>query len=870
MENEKNIEKYPKTISSKGMEIISEQMKKKVCRISIKNDRGTGFFCKIPYPDDNNLLSVLITNNHIIDESILENEKNILISMNNKDKEIELEDRIKYTNKEYDITIIEIKEKDEIEDFLELDNNIRNKINKSYIGDTIYVLHYPRSEEIGVSYGLFKGVNNHKNYFFNHLCSTEKGSSGGPILNIKNYRVIGMHKGTNKEDNNNIGVFMKFGINDFINKYSNNNLDLCNYYIRNEQKINVSNDLVNNAKKGLNKILFYMNDISKQFNILNNNIKKIFIFPSNSSNKTVKEINEMLNWIEESDNNQGEKERKYLFYYNKLKINLVEYYNKICDIYNNQFFIKIKEFNESIQNILYKLNEFDSPNINNDKENNIEFYSKYEDDSDPFYQRFIEYDNYCENFSGISQEETNKEKNLKCLAHPQKEGIYYCNHCDIIICEECEKTYELQCDHEFVEINKIIEDNLNIKNKFLESFMNIIKEYFHKIDTILKYNKDNFLKSKKIVFPFIKYESDFDCQMNFFKEINIINNKIIGDNDKNNAINESKINNQILLNCIKTTYHNLVGDNLDKIEEIDDEIIDEKFEINKDGEDNEYDIIKNKYLYIINIINENNINFNNDEFNQEILKEISNALNVNKKNILILSNNKRDFFNNFIKTTNFENISPKQIRLKYPYLKLLYEYKLLIDCFFRLKCKISKESFNFKYNFIIPNSSLNNRRGKEIYYPPYGWLGIGLNVNNKYDKMDNSWLNKNDSSSEWAIGYYLFKNLNSDEIINQLNSIIMNNDLYLNEKFQIKMDCFNERLSGEKIQRIGKGYYLCSDINKAEKNTGYISFNNKKYKILLMAKILINNIKEPDDGSFWIIKNKEDIRIYRILLKEFL
>ena len=95
----------------------------------------------------------------------------------------------------------------------------------------------------------------------------------------------------------------------------------------------------------------------------------------------------------------------------------------------------------------------------------------------------------------------------------------------------------------------------------------------------------------------------------------------------------------------------------------------------------------------------------------------------------------------------------------------------------------------------------------------------------------------------------------------------MKNELYLDEKFQIKMHLFNRRTNN---QRIGKGYYLCSDINRAEKNTGYIYFNNKKYKILLMAKVLIESIKEPDDGSFWIIKNKENIRIYRILMKEFI
>ena len=645
------------------------------------------------------------------------------------------------------------------------------------------------------------------------------------------------------------------------------------------QEINLSDYFVNNAKKRLNKILLYMEGQSKEYNLLKNKIDKILNFPYEISNEVIRKIKELIKWFEEMDksNKEGNKEI-FIHYYDILKERLNDYYGKICNIYNNQFIIKIKEFNENIQNLIYNLNDFDPPSVNNDSDKIIEFNSKYEEDSDPFYKSCSQYDHFYDDVKKISQEEPKNESNLKCFAHPQSEGVYYCNHCDFIICENCEKKYKLLYDHKFVEIDKIAKDNLDKKNKFLESFMNIIKDYFQKVDSLLKYNKDNFLKSKKIEFPIINYESDFDSQMNFFKEINIINNKIIENNDTDNTINISKINDQILSNCIKTAFESLVGDNLNyekKIEEIDDEfVIDEKYEKGENGEENEnddeYDIVKNKYLYIINILHKKQIDFKNNEFNQEILEEISNALNVDIKNIFILSNNKRSFINHFIKTTNFENISAKRIRLQYPNLKLLYEYKLLIDCFFRLKCKISKESFNFKYNFIIPNCSLNNRRGTEKYYPPYGWLGIGLNVNNKYDKKDNSWLNINDNSSKWANGYYFFKNLNSDEIINQLNNIIMKNDLYLNEKFQIKMDYFNKRLNGEKIQRIGKGYYLCSDINKAEKNTEFISFNKKKYKILLMARVLIKSIKEPDDGSFWIIKNKEDIRIYRILLKELL
>ena len=44
------------------------------------------------------------------------------------------------------------------------------------------------------------------------------------------------------------------------------------------------------------------------------------------------------------------------------------------------------------------------------------------------------------------------------------------------------------------------------------------------------------------------------------------------------------------------------------------------------------------------------------------------------------------------------------------------------------KFKISQDYFDNRGNFLIPNSRNNIFRGKELYDPPYGWIGIGLNV----------------------------------------------------------------------------------------------------------------------------------------------
>ena len=109
-------------------------MEKNICKIKIGNKQGTGFFCKIPIPNKNEMLPVFITNNHIINEKILYDENpeiEIEIKFDGI-KKLNLKDRYKYTNKEYDITIIEMNEEDNINNYLELDDIIINNIIKEH------------------------------------------------------------------------------------------------------------------------------------------------------------------------------------------------------------------------------------------------------------------------------------------------------------------------------------------------------------------------------------------------------------------------------------------------------------------------------------------------------------------------------------------------------------------------------------------------------------------------------------------------------------------------------------------------------------------------------------------------------------------
>ena len=134
--------------------------------------------------------------------------------------------RITITNKEYDFTIIEIKDNDGIElnSFLEIDDQIyEEQINNIYKDQQVYLLHYPNGTEIKKSEELIKSIDE-KYYEIEHFCDNFSGSSGGPLINAKNYKVIGYHIGASKE-NWNIGTLLKIPIDYFLKqkKQINNN-----------------------------------------------------------------------------------------------------------------------------------------------------------------------------------------------------------------------------------------------------------------------------------------------------------------------------------------------------------------------------------------------------------------------------------------------------------------------------------------------------------------------------------------------------------------------------------------------------------------------------------------------------------------------
>ena len=77
MEEQKEsvLNNYPNIISYDCSKKIIEQMERNICKINIGQTQGTGFFCKIPFPNEENMIPVLMTNNHVINNDALNKDK---------------------------------------------------------------------------------------------------------------------------------------------------------------------------------------------------------------------------------------------------------------------------------------------------------------------------------------------------------------------------------------------------------------------------------------------------------------------------------------------------------------------------------------------------------------------------------------------------------------------------------------------------------------------------------------------------------------------------------------------------------------------------------------------------------------------------
>lgn len=264
---EAHFDNYADSMSPEQMEKALYQMKYSICKIKNKiNKTGSGFFCQIKIPNSMNYVYVMITNNHILgkDELVLNNKISFTMDNDNYSDSIYINDsRQTYTDIEKDITIIEMDyNKYSFIKYMDIDEDInKNNLQKYYENTSVYFIHYEKGKKTKFSNGLIKSIEE-DNYIIRHICQTEHGSSGSPIINLNNYKVIGIHRGYKEGKKYNIGIMLTSSINDFMNDLSK------------EKEINI----LLNKKCVFKKVVKVIDSLFSLRNILRNDIKDDFFF----------------------------------------------------------------------------------------------------------------------------------------------------------------------------------------------------------------------------------------------------------------------------------------------------------------------------------------------------------------------------------------------------------------------------------------------------------------------------------------------------------------------------------------------------------------------------------------------------------------
>ena len=201
---------------------------------------------------------------------------------------------------------------------------------------------------------------------------------------------------------------------------------------------------------------------------------------------------------------------------------------------------------------------------------------------------------------------------------------------------------------------------------------------------------------------------------------------------------------------------------------------------------------------------------------------------------------------------NNENIGKSVINLQLLHLNL----EKLYEQFFKVKnnlkeYKFSQRDFDSRTDFVLENIFNNSNKDNEVNNLPKGWIGIGLNVSQLYEK-DGDWVFNHTKKNEWVDGYISFSQLINQE--NNDSSNILHELAFNNAKFKEYEK--NLKINDKKHWRImEKGIYVHSKIEKIKE---------EDKNIVLNVKVKKKEICEPENEDIWFL-DTQFIRVYRIL-----
>ena len=342
--------------------------------------------------------------------------------------------------------------------------------------------------------------------------STDRGSSGSPILKLSSQKIIGIHKEGVSNHNYNRGTLLKYPINEYINKINNeiklknelnnqknnifdqfgniiskNNYNNQNYYLNNNNNNfnnNVSNNLNYNNINMINNMNNNMMNYNMNNNLINNNMNNNMM--GNMNNNL---INNMMN-----NNMNKNMNNNMMDNMNNNLINNVMNYNMNKNMNNNMMNYNM---NNNLINMAKDINI--KNNMNNKKIGNNKIINKNKDDEKVNLIGFI-YKKYEDYFPLIGLEKvdlTPLNSILQCLLHiPELNGFFinkYLEHKDKLkkinnksetagrLCEEYHKVVLDILKHQDAKKNSVITKNFNnflcnINGQFSEYGENDVKD----------------------------------------------------------------------------------------------------------------------------------------------------------------------------------------------------------------------------------------------------------------------------------------------------------------------------------------------------------------------------------------------------------
>ena len=200
---------FLKPILYENFKKINEQIRSSICILKLKNGKEVlGFFCKVPFPNKNNLLPILFVKNNLINEEIIENEETFTLKVDNLKLDISLIDRIKYSSEKYKITIIEIKElNDKVNNYFELDDKIVENLinqkenNENNLNEILYTIEYIENK-FYISLGTLTNIEYNIN-----INNNENSLNIHPLINVNNNKLMGIYE--ENIDNNSLSKLIK-------------------------------------------------------------------------------------------------------------------------------------------------------------------------------------------------------------------------------------------------------------------------------------------------------------------------------------------------------------------------------------------------------------------------------------------------------------------------------------------------------------------------------------------------------------------------------------------------------------------------------------------------------------------------------------